>query len=327
MHRIKSGHLLLLLSSFWIAGTTSAIPIGIGYSVTEVSTPDRVVGDAVVAGDAIFVGAGSFGDQSLYRIDSDGTTMLASGFSSMGGMAYDAANDRLLFGDNGLEFSSSGSGDTLYALENARTTSGGSSASSLEVFGAGTIPNFADVAIDPNDPTGMTIFISDATGPPGEILRADIDIASLLAVQAISPFAAGLAASSSTLFAGSSDYPPVGHVFATALPGGDGLFDPLAIGLPGQYDLEMSADGTLLATSQDQLLRLDPVTGLVLEVIATGFSFAGGLHEADGVIYAIDSDFGAGTSNVFAFTPIPEPGAILLMMLGLAGLAARRRSG
>ena len=112
MHRIKSGPLLLLLSSFWIAGTTSAIPIGIGYAVTEVSTPDRVVGDVVVAGEALFVGAGSFGDQSLYRIDSDGTTTLASGFSSMGGMAYDVANDRLLLGDNGLEFSSSGSGDT-----------------------------------------------------------------------------------------------------------------------------------------------------------------------------------------------------------------------
>jgi hypothetical protein len=35
--------------------------------------------------------------------------------------------------------------------------------------------------------------------------------------------------------------------------------------------------------------------GAILEIIGLSFSFAGGLFEADGVIYAIDTDFGTGS--------------------------------
>lgn len=88
------------------APAARAVPIAPGYTVSEIALPDFAAGDVVVVGDALFVGAGPGfvgGAQSIVRIDAGGTTVVAQGFQGLGGIAYDAANDRLLVTDNALE--------------------------------------------------------------------------------------------------------------------------------------------------------------------------------------------------------------------------------
>ncbi|MCG8591919.1 MAG: PEP-CTERM sorting domain-containing protein [Proteobacteria bacterium] len=318
--------LALGVSTFATTGPAAAAPIGVGYTVSTIATPAVPTGDVLVVGDALFVGVGSFGAQSLVRIDAGGATTLATGFASLAGLAYDAAGDRLIAGDNGLEFSSSGSGDTIYGISDPTNTAGGFAAADIELLPSGSIASLADLVLDPNDATGNTLFASDATGPPGSVLRVDLLLSDVTSVQTVAPFAAGLAATNDTLYVGTAAFPPEGFVFTTALPGGDGSLDPLVSGLPGAFDLEIASDGTLLVTAGDRILRLDPDTGDVLEVVATGFAFAGGLFEADGLIYALDSDFASPVAAVYVFAPIPEPGTAALLALGAGLLAWRRQS-
>ena len=94
----------LLLWVSMVASPAAATPSAPGYSVSFIETSDSVAGDVVVVGDAVFVGIGAFGGgtQSVVRIDGDGETVIATGFNSLAGFAYDPVNDRLLVGDNGL---------------------------------------------------------------------------------------------------------------------------------------------------------------------------------------------------------------------------------
>jgi hypothetical protein len=104
---------------------------------------------------------------------------------------------------------------------------------------------------------------------------------------------------------------------------GTGSATELASGLPGQYDLELEAGGTLLGTSGTDLVRIDPATGDV-SVVATGFGFATGLFEEDGTIWVIDGGF-PGIASVYQLVPVPAPGTAPLLGLGLVLVALRRR--
>lgn len=314
--------LCLLLSG----ASAQAVPSSASYLIRTVPLGGNAFGDVVTVGDYVFAGVGSFGSNQIVRIAPGGaTTTIATGFKSLSGFAYDAVNDRLIIGDN---FDSST--DTVYGLTNPVGFAGPPAlASTLELLPAGSIPGIADLAMDPNDSTGMTLFITDATEafPPlhGAVLEVVLGT-SLSTIFEVGTgwFAGGVAASSSTLFVGSSIFGTGGRIHTTSLPlpGGAPTVDFLVDTpnfLPGQFDLELEADGNLLSTSVDQLVRIDPSNGNQ-SVVASGFSFATGLAvDDDGSIFVVDG------ISLYKLTAVPEPATGLLVSLGLIGIAGVTR--
>lgn len=300
-----------------------------GYTVTEIALPDFAQGDVAVVGDALFVGVGagfSGAGQAVLRIDAGGATVVADGFNSLAGFAYDPAGDRLLVGDNGLEALGSETGDTLFAIEaplGAFATP--RRAADLVLAPAGSVPGIADIVLDPNDPSRA--FVSDASSgfpPAGRTLAIDLSSGALSVLQTGLGYAAGLAADAGTLFLGDvNGFTFAGEVSSVALPGATGARTPRIGGLGGQYDLELEAGGTLLATAFGDLLRIDPAAG-TSSVVASGFGFATGLFERDGTIWVLDGGF-PGVPSVYRLDAIPEPGTLVLAGLGVVVLAVRRR--
>lgn len=304
-----------------------------GYVVTEIALPDFAQGDLVVAGGALFVGVGpgfSGAAQSVVRIDGGGTTVVADGFNALSGFAYDAVNDRLLVTDNADEALGSETGDTLYGIANPLGLSGTPlRARDIELLPAGSVPGISDIVLDPSDPTGNRVFVSDASEgfpPAGRVLAIDLAAASLSVVQSGLGYAAGLAADADTLFIGDvNGFTFQGSVSSVMLPGATGSRTAIAVGLAGQYDVELEASGSLLATAFGDLLRIDPVTGTTTTV-ASGFGFATGLFEQGGTIWLLDGGF-PGVAKVFQLNPVPEPGPIFLTACGVGALATSRRRG
>ena len=304
-----------------------------GYVVTEIALPDFAQGDLVVAGGALFVGVGpgfSGAEQSVVRIDGAGTTVVADGFNALSGFAYDAVNDRLLVTDNADEALGSETGDTLYGIPNPHGLSGTPlRARDIELLPAGSVPGISDIVLDPSDPTGNRVFVTDASEgspPAGRVLSIDIAAASLSAVQKDLGYAAGLAANVDTLFIGDvNGFTLEGSVSSAALPSATGTPVPIASGLGGLYDLELEATGSLLATAFGDLLRIDPATGTTTTV-ASGFGFATGLFEAGGTIWVLDGGF-PGAPKVLRLTEAPEPARALAGAVALAALAITCRRG
>jgi hypothetical protein len=301
-----------------------------GYTVTEIALPDFAQGDVVVVGDALFVGVGpgfSGAGQAVLRIDAGGATLIADGFNSLAGFAYDPVGDRLLVGDNGLEALGSETGDTLFSIASPRGAFATPlRAADLALAPAGSLPGIADIVLDPNDPTRA--FVSDASSsfpPAGRTLAVDLSTGALSVLQTGLGYAAGLAAGAGTLFLGDvNGFSFAGEVSSVALPGASGARTPVSGGLGGQYDLELASDGSLLSTSFDVLLRIDPATG-TSTVVASELGFATGLFERDGTIWVLDGGF-PGVPTVYRLDAIPEPGTLVLAGLGVAALAARRRA-
>lgn len=304
-----------------------------GYTVTEIALPDFAQGDVVVTGGALFVGVGpgfSGAAQSVVRIDGSGITVVADGFNALSGFAYDAVNDRLLVTDNADEAPGAETGDTLYAIAAPQ----GSFATPLrardiELLPAGSVPGISDIVLDPSDPTGNRVFVTDASEgspPAGRVLAIEIAAASLSVVQSGLGYAAGLAADADTLFIGDvNGLTFQGSVSSVALPGGTGTPVPILGDLGGLYDLELEASGSLLATAFGDLLRIDPATGATTTV-ASGFGFATGLFEDAGTVWALDGGF-PGAKKVFQLNAVPEPAADLAGAVVLAALAILRRRG
>lgn len=310
----------------------AATPSGLGlYSVASIETAGYASGDVVVVGDALFVGRGAFGgqSQSVVRIDAGGETVVATGFNSLAGFAYDAVNDRLIVGDNALEASGSATGDSVYAIPDPFSDPvTPPPATSLAILPAGAVPGISDVVLDPRDPGGDTLLVGDASSsfpPAGEVLSVAVSTAATASVATGFAFTAGLAVDGRTLYVGESALDFSGNVWAVDLDA-PAAATPVASLPDGEFDLEMGPDGFLYATTGGRIVRIDPGDGTVTSV-ASGFGFAAGLFAADdGRLFAVDGFAAPGEENrVWVFTPIPEPGGAALLGLAVAAVLARRR--
>ncbi|TMA82945.1 MAG: hypothetical protein E6J77_15055, partial [Deltaproteobacteria bacterium] len=90
--RILSSFLVLFSSTVLGAPTRSAAVVAApGYAVHTIPTPNTVQGGVVRQGAAIVVGQGSFGGgtEQIIRLDGAGTTVIATGFNSLGGFDLD----------------------------------------------------------------------------------------------------------------------------------------------------------------------------------------------------------------------------------------------
>jgi len=329
---------LVLLAAALAAPARAAI-VAPGYDVGAIGTPDIAVGGIVVRNGVVLVGVGAFGGaaQSIVRIDGAGATPIAEGFNGLSGFAYDAANDRLLVGDNALEAPGSETGDTIYGIADPFGRASAVRAKDVELLPAGAIPGVGDLVLDPNDASGTSLFVSDAffafPGPQDGKLWGVTGLGSTLAsasvLQSGLGYASGLAATDTTLFLGEVDVGDfTGRVGSLALPGASGTLTPLVSGLVGLGDLIVASDGSLLATASgfgtgSFVIRIDPVTGQVT-TLASGFGYASALAEEDGTIYVVDGDF-LGVPFVTVLTLVPEPASALALASGLALLAALRR--
>ncbi len=157
----------LFLLSFLVAAASPASAV-VGSPSLIVGPPIPLPGvnaaDVATAGSAVFVGQGTFGagQQSIIRRDLDGTTTtVVTDLNALGGLAYDAEGDRLLFTDNGGDLVGAASGDTVYALPDPRAVAAPIDAATLTLLPSGSIP-FAQAVLPL---PGGDVLIGDAAGP------------------------------------------------------------------------------------------------------------------------------------------------------------------
>ena len=115
------GHLLAAaFVALALAAPAQAIPVAPGYYVSEIAQTQSASGSVLYVAGSLFYGEGPFGvgGQSIVRLDPGGSrTVVATGFNSISGLIYDAANDRLIVGDNGGDVPGAVTGDTLFGVD------------------------------------------------------------------------------------------------------------------------------------------------------------------------------------------------------------------
>jgi hypothetical protein len=224
----------------------AAVVAAPGFSVRAIPTPDTVQGGVIQAWGAVLVGQGpgfTAGAQRVVRLGADGTpTVIATGFSSLGGFALDGAGT-LLVVDNGREAGPAATtGDTLYAIPDALGRTTALAARDAEVLPADAIPSAQDVHVAPDG----AALVTDAAGPgAGRIVRVAGGIATTLVTGL--DFVGGLAVGvGDTLHVANTDATFAGNVLRFTLAGLP--LAPLALGLAGTFDVVVDAVGTVLVS-------------------------------------------------------------------------------
>ncbi len=277
-----------------------------GYVVGTIGLPGVANGDVAIVGTDVFVGQGSFGAgaQFIIRVAADGTaSTVVTGLNAIGGLAYDAANDRLLFADNAGELVGAATGDTVFAL-GAPRTAGSVPATGLALAPAGSIP-FAQAVLPLAD--GSVLVGDAAGGGAGRVVRVSggtptslitgLDYTAGIALALIGPGELLVGQVDSATFEGS-----VGEYDLTGASLG-----ALASGLSGAYDSVLDDAGNLILSggftddfSSSTLVAISPA-GAVSE-IASGFAFSSGLDRdaATGRVVVVDS----GAAALATLTPV-----------------------
>ncbi|HJQ83146.1 MAG TPA: hypothetical protein VKA21_03660, partial [Candidatus Binatia bacterium] len=236
----------LALALVLLAGTAAAAVVPApGYLARTLATPDVVQGGVVRHAGAVLVGQGSFGPASEYvvRLDSAGSTVVATGFNSLGGIDV-APNGELFVVDNGGELPGAVTGDTLFEFPDALTRQTSLAAAGHEVLPPGTLPAAQDVLLVPE-----TLLVTEATGPgAGRVLR--------VSEQGLpSPFVGGLDYASGLAFGSTGavyvaelDASFVGRVRVFDYVTGE-LRREVASGLSGAFAVALDADGETVLVS------------------------------------------------------------------------------
>jgi hypothetical protein len=261
--------LALLLAAPAARAAVVAAP---GYAAHAITTPGTIQGGVVRRGGAILVGQGTYGTETIVRLDGTAATTVATGFNSLGGFDLDAAGT-LYVTDNCRECPGATTGDTVYAIADALTRTTAATALGAEVVPAGTIPYAGDVLVAPG---GALLVCDQAGSTDGRIVRVSGTTASDLITGL--GYCGGLAITpGGTLLVGNVDASTfVGSVLEYALDGTPA--GTLVGGLPGEYAHALDADGNLLVTGEYSLdcsgvLRAVAPDGTVVER-AHGFCFS-----------------------------------------------------
>jgi hypothetical protein len=301
------------------AAITTSSPI---YIVgPQIPLPDVSAADLVMVGASLFVGQGTFGagSESILRRDPDGTTTtVVSNLNSIGGLAYDVANDLLLFTDNGLELAGATSGDTVYALPNPRAVAAAIDAATLTVLPSGSIPFAQAVHALPDG----SILVGDAAGPGlGRVVKITAGVPTNL-ISGLD-YVAGITTNFPILSGG--DYSPfadaiqVGNVDGSFVPSikrftptGTPLTNMNGGPLSGALDHASSYGGNIIVTGgfTDDFMSstlVQVVQAGAVDEIASGWGFSSGVAYDHPSGRALVLDFGADyvdtILNVLFMTP------------------------
>jgi len=265
-----------------------------GYLLRTYPTPDTVQGGVYRRGNDIFVGQGAYGPglQQIVRLEGTLSTIIATGFGSLGGMDVDGSG-ALWTVDNcwvtDFQCDTSTTGDTLYEIDDAvgRTTAVTADASAVLPNGSIGFP--FDVLVAPGQ-----VLVSNSVGPgAGSVVKVVNGVLSGFATGF--DYTAGLASDGGAVYVGNSNASFVGSITELDMSGvSQGV---LVNGLNGVYGLGIDNDGNVLASgvsapdfSSSTVIAVDPM-GAVSDR-ATGFSFSTDLFYDDTRDAALVLDFG-----------------------------------
>lgn len=305
-HRRLSRFLLTALAVVASARPASAAVVADpAYVVGTIPIPIVNAADIAVVGASFAIGQGFFGagNQSIIRLDPNGAAVtIVENLNAIGAIVYDAANDRLLFSDNGGDLMGATTGDTVYALPNPRAVAGPIDAGTLTLRPNGSIP-FAQ-AILPL--AGGDLLVGDAAGPgSGRVVRVSGGTQTDLITGLDYTAGVSLTLSGGELLIGNVDGTFTGNILRYSLAGV--AIAPLATGLSGTYDQQLDSNGNLLVTggftpdfTSSTVISIAP-NGAVDE-IASGFGFSSGLTIDGPSRQVMVLDFG--TTRIDTLTPV-----------------------
>jgi hypothetical protein len=302
-----------------------------GYRAFPINLSGGIV--AISSSGKMAIARGQFGGRATItvydRIKQQGRQVLSTfqqaEWQFFGGLTWKDDNT-LIFGENGNL-------DTVYELD---TQTG----ISQNLVPAGSVPDVAEVMV-----FGNNVLASTASGPnANRLYKVSDGIASLLLASYGTGYGAGLGYSGGLLYLGDTNdpdfmgnpgqvqrYEPViqnGHltgvhfVDTLSLAGGNGA---------ALVSFAIDSEGDLIGSTQSTLTHLRGTHSTPFGQFNSGFPFPASLaytgsrfepFDGDGLL-VVDGDF-TGAGGLFAITPVPEPGTLLILSAGLMGLRRRQ---